>query len=162
MKKTIFFIFIMPAVLSAVSCKSAPPAEPEAAPVQENSDARFSDAYEAVLPVIYDGAQNYTVKPGDTFTRISRSFYGRGNEFFFPLIMAASKERQTVEILDPDLIETGMELVVPDLEINLAHPEIRARIKALLESVAGIYEGKQDKNWGLEVCRGLSSAAREL
>lgn len=161
MKKPVFLVLIALAALFAVSCKSAPPAEPEP-PAQEYTDDKFIDAYKAVLPIIYDGAQNYTVKSGDTLTRIARQFYGRRNAFFFPLIMAASKEKQTVDIVDPDMIQPGMELVIPDLELNLAQPDIKARIKTLLDSVAKIYKGKPETHWSFEVIDGLASAAGTL
>jgi hypothetical protein len=164
-KKAIFFVVVMGAVFLAVSCKSTPPAGTDSAPQsgQETTiDTHFSNAYEAVLPIIYDGAQDYTVKPGDALTRIARNFYGRGNAFFFPLIMAASKDRQTVDIVDPDSIEPGMNLVIPRLDLNLANPEVKARIKALLERVAQIYNDKPDTNWALEIHNGLVSTADSL
>ena len=167
MKKAISFIVMIWAVLFAVSCKSTPPAEPESEPQPEpklelNTHTQFINAYEAVLPIIYDGAQDYTVKPGDALTRIARNFYGRGNAFFFPLIMAASKDKQTVDIVDPDLIEPGMKLVIPKLEPNLANPEIKARIKVLLENVSKIYDDKPDTNWSLEIHNGLVTTAKSL
>jgi LysM repeat protein len=163
MKKTIFVTMAIFAVLLAVSCKSTPPVESEPEPESDsNMDTRFVNAYETVLPLIYDGAQNYTVKSGDALTRIARNFYGRGNAFFFPLIMAASKDKQTVDIVDPDLIEPGMELVIPDLALNLANPGVKARIKTLLENVAKIYDEKPDTNWSLEIHNGLVSLAGSL
>jgi hypothetical protein len=164
-KKVISFVVLMGSVLLAVSCKSTPPEEPDSAPQsgQETSiDAHFSNAYEAVLPIIYDGAQDYTVKQGDALTRVARNFYGRGNAFFFPLIMAASQDKQTVDIVDPDSIEPGMKLIIPRLDINLANPEIKARIKVLLERVAQIYNDKPDTNWALEIYNGLVSTADSL
>jgi hypothetical protein len=164
LKKIILFIVVLTGLL-AVSCKSTPSVETEPeseVKPESNADIHFINAYEAVLPIIYDGAQNYTVKSGDALARIARNFYGRGNAFFFPLIMAASKEKRTVDIVDPDLIEPGMELVIPDLALNLANPEIKARIKTLLESVAKIYDNKPDTNWSLEVYNGLVSAAEKL
>jgi hypothetical protein len=89
-KKNISFIVVMWAVLLAVSCKSTPPVGPdsESQPEPEPSiDTHFSNAYEAVLPIIYDGAQDYTVKQGNALTRIARNFYGRGNAFFFPCLV---------------------------------------------------------------------------
>jgi LysM repeat protein len=166
-KKNISFIVMMWAVLFAASCKSTPPVEPDSGPQSEpklesNTHTQFINAYEAVLPIVYEGAQNYTVKPGDALTRIARNFYGRGNAFFFPLIMAASKDRQTVNIVDPDLIEPGMELVIPKLEPNFANPEIKARIKVLLENVSEIYKDKPDTNWSLEIYNGLVTTAESL
>jgi LysM repeat protein len=163
MNKTFSFTVVMAVIFFAVSCKSTPPVEPESEPELElSADTQFTNAYEAVLPIIYDGAREYTVKPGDALTRIARNFYGRGNAFFFPLIMAASKDKETVNIVDPDSIEPGMKLIIPNLELNLANPEIKARIKALLESVAKIYNNKPDTNWSLEVHDGLVSAAGSL
>jgi LysM repeat protein len=161
MKKTISFVVVMVACFLVVSCKSTPPVEPE---IESESgiDTQFTNAYEAVLPLIYEGAQNYTVKSGDALTRIARNLYGRGNAFFFPLIMAASRDKQTVNIVDPDLIEPGMELVIPDLALNLANPEIKAKIKVLLESVAKIYDEKPSTTWSLEIHNGLVSAADKL
>jgi LysM repeat protein len=161
MRKTISVTMILLAILFAVSCKSTPTTESEVEP-ELGVDTQFTNAYESVLPLIYNGAQNYTVKSGDALTRIARNFYGRGNAFFFPLIMAASKDKQTVDIVDPDLIEPGMELIIPDLTLNLANPEVRARIKVLLENVAEIYDKKPDTNWSLEIHNGLVSLAGSL
>jgi LysM repeat protein len=164
-KNAILFIVMTWTVLLAVSCKSTSPVDPDSESQQGmeiNTDTRFINAYEAVLPIIYDGAQDYTVKPGDVLTQIARNFYGRENVFFFPLIMTASKDKQTVDIVDPDLIEPGMKLVIPKLEPNLADLEIKARIKVLLESVSKIYYDKPDTNWSLEVSNGLAAAASKL
>jgi hypothetical protein len=77
--------------------------------------------------------------------------------------MAASNEKETVDIADPDLIEPGMELVIPDLKINLDDPEVRARIKVLLESVATIYDEKSsDVRWSRENRDGLIATAETL
>jgi hypothetical protein len=156
MKKLFSLSLAVLVMISAVACKSTP----EPAPTTEE-DA-FIDAYEAVMPIIMDGAERYVVKDGDSLTKITRGRYGRGNAFFFPLIMAASKKENTVEIVDPDLIEPGMELVIPKLEPNLADLAIKARIKTLLESVATIYEERPDTRWSAEVEDGLKTAASSL
>jgi hypothetical protein len=162
MKKTTFLAVVISAIILAVSCKSTPSAESEIES-ELSIDTQFANAYKDVLPLIYDGMQNYTVKSGnDALTRIARNFYGRGNAFFFPLIMAASNDKQTINITDPDLIEPGMELVIPDLALNLADPEIKARIKVLLQNVAKIYDKELDTHWSLEIHNGLVSAAERL
>jgi hypothetical protein len=163
MKKTTSIVVAIFAILLAVSCKSTPfPSAESEIESELGIDAQFANAYKDVLPLIYDGMQIYTVKSGDVLTRIARNFYGRGNAFFFPLIMAASNDKQTVNIADPDLIEPGMELVIPDLDLNLANPEIKAKMKVLLQSVAKIYGEKSDTYWSLEIHNGLISAAERL
>ena len=104
MKKTTFVVVAIFALLLAVSCKSTP-SPPTESEIESELDieTQFTNAYKDILPLIYDGMQNYTVKSGDALTRIARNFYGRGNSFFFPLIMAASNDRQTINISDPDL-----------------------------------------------------------
>jgi hypothetical protein len=92
--------------------------------------------------IILTGAQTYTVVRGDTLSRIARRSYGPGdNPYYFPLIIAASKG--SVEILDPDSIEVGMELTIPDLQRNLDDPAARANLKNLLKDVADFYAGKE-------------------
>jgi hypothetical protein len=159
MKKTCFLLFVIFAMLITISCKSAPAA---AEPVSSPESIAFTDAYQSVLPLILDNAEHYVVKQGETLTRIARIKYGRGNAFFFPLIMAASKDQKTVNIVDPDKIEPGMELVIPNLEANCSDPAISERIKALLLSVAEIYKGRPETRWSSEMIAGLSSTADDL
>jgi LysM repeat protein len=164
--------FLCLAVLAAliVSCKSTPvqqqkepeievKAESESVTIEE---AAFHDAYQSVLPLIMDNAERYVVKEGDTLTKIARAKYGRGNAYFFPLIMAASKALKTVDIVDPDLIEPGMELIIPNLDANRNNSEIRGRIKTLLLDITGIYTDRPETRWSLELVDGLSAAAKSL
>jgi LysM repeat protein len=88
--------------------------------------------------LILDGAKSYTVQPGDTLSRITRTYYGRENGYFFPIIMLASRETVT----DPDLIEPGMVLTIPDLPKNLDSPGARTKIKEFLNEIAGAYGSK--------------------
>jgi hypothetical protein len=164
MKKTLFFCLAVLAVLITISCKSVPAEqeqalEPEPTPSEKLA---FTDAYQAVLPLIMDNAERYVVKEGESLTRIARAKYGRGNAFFFPLIMAASKAQKTVDIVDPDLIEPGMVLVIPNLEMNRSNPEIRARIKTLLLAVSEIYKYRLETRWSAELIDGLLTSARDL
>jgi hypothetical protein len=164
MKKTISLVFILAVVLLVVSCKSTPSAETGTEPEGEQQaiNTQYSNAYAAVRPIILEGAKKYTVKSGDKFVNISRQHYRQettSSAYFFPLIMAASED---IEIVDPDLIEPGMELTIPDLRANLADPEIRARIKTLLREVAKIYDVKDDAPWRDDIRDGLNATANSL
>jgi LysM repeat protein len=170
MKKILFSCIVLLVALIAGSCKSVPveqeqeqgqEPEQELEPIPAERLA-FSDAYQAVLPLIMDKAEHYVVKKGDTLTKIARAKYSQANAFFFPLIMAASKEQKTVDIVDPDLIKPGMDLVIPNLELNRDDPEIRARIKTLLVSVADIYKNRPETRWSSELVDGLLTSARDL
>ena len=54
-----------------------------------------------------EGGQRYTVKPGDTLSKISKQFYGDANEYM--RIFYANKDK----LKDPDKIQVGQELNVP-------------------------------------------------
>jgi len=54
-----------------------------------------------------EGGQSYTVKPGDTLSKISKQFYGDANEYM--RIFYANKDK----LKDPDKIQVGQELSVP-------------------------------------------------
>lgn len=82
--------------------------------LSEPSKNRIWDAIKAVDPNFADlkhdisfrpGAQTYTVKPGDTLSKISKQFYGDANKF--TVIANANK------IDDPDKIKAGQELLIP-------------------------------------------------
>jgi LysM repeat protein len=89
--------------------------------------------------IILDGAKEYTVKSGDTLSRIARDQYGSvDNAYYFPLIMLASRN----VVADPDLIEPGSKLTVPDLQKNLNDASARREIKRFLKDVAGVYENR--------------------
>ena len=51
--------------------------------------------------------QSYTVKPGDTLSKISRQFYGNANEYM--RIFYANRDK----LHDPDKIQVGQELTIP-------------------------------------------------
>ena len=53
------------------------------------------------------GARTYTVKPGDSMTKISQEFYGHANQYM--KIFEANRDKLT----DPDKVRAGMELVIP-------------------------------------------------
>ena len=51
--------------------------------------------------------QTYTVKPGDTLSKISREFYGNAHEYM--RIFYANRDK----LHDPDKIQVGQQLVIP-------------------------------------------------
>jgi len=51
--------------------------------------------------------QTYTVKAGDTLSRISKQFYGDPNEYM--LVFYANRDK----LRDPDKIQVGQQLVIP-------------------------------------------------
>jgi LysM repeat protein len=112
----------------------------------ENQSGNEGQSGDAVYKSIYDkyrsgliltGASTYTVKSGDTLANISRSLYQDG--FFYPVIMLASSDI----VLDPDKIEPGMQLTVPNLQVNLDNANARANIKKFLLEIADV---EQDRN----------------
>ena len=102
----------------------------------QNSDIVLYNKYANRL--IMDGATDYEVVPGDTLTRISRTQYGAGNGYYFPLIMLASND----VVQDPDLIEPGMRLSIPDLQRNLDDSGARQAMKDFFAEIAEVYEQK--------------------
>lgn len=171
MKKLLFCISIIWLGFLVLSCASAPAPAPEAEPqavqepeekeiefTQEHANAAFEEVYETHQSIlILTGAQNYTVVKNDTPSKIATKFYGRGNGYFFPLIILASND----VILDPDLIEPGMILVVPDLELNLANEEARKGIRAFLLDIAVVYSRKTTR-WAPSTQRELIKLADSL
>jgi nucleoid-associated protein YgaU len=53
------------------------------------------------------GGQSYTVKAGDTLSKISKQFYGDPNEYM--RIFYANRDK----LRDPDKIQIGQQLVIP-------------------------------------------------
>lgn len=51
--------------------------------------------------------QSYTVKSGDTLSKISKQFYGDSNEYM--RIFYANRD----ELRDPDMIQVGQQLTIP-------------------------------------------------
>jgi nucleoid-associated protein YgaU len=82
--------------------------------VSEASKNRIWDAIKAVDPNFADlkhdieapqGAQDYTVQPGDNLSKISKHFYGDATKY--PAIAKANN------LDDPDKIKVGQRLVIP-------------------------------------------------
>ena len=86
----------------------------KAVAVSEASKNRIWNAIKAVDPNFADlkhdieaaqGAQDYTVQPGDNLSKISKHFYGDANKY--PAIAKANN------LADPDKIKVGQKLVIP-------------------------------------------------
>ena len=145
MKKFLFCLVIVLA-FSALSCQSGPKIEGEVTQQKVNDVlSQIYNSYRSKLDMT--GAQDYTVVSGDTLTQITRKYYGDlgdvgaagpNNGFYFPVIMLASDS----DIVDPDLIEPGMKLKIPDLKKNLANSISRKAIKDCLNDVAYVYNRK--------------------
>ncbi|MCL2184431.1 MAG: LysM peptidoglycan-binding domain-containing protein [Treponema sp.] len=105
------------------------------------SDDSFSKIYDKHSGLIVAGATKYTVKSGDTLANIARNAYG-GVEtpaFYYPVIMLASKNT----ILDPDKIQPGMELTIPNLQVNLANPEGRSAVKGVILDLSNVERSRK-------------------
>ena len=89
--------------------------------------------------LILEGAQTYKVRSGDTLSKIANKFYGKGNGYYFPLIMLASSET----VLDPDTIVPGMVLTVPDLQKNLNDTSVHGNLKTFFTEIADVYKNKR-------------------
>lgn len=86
----------------------------KASAVSEASKNRIWDAIKAVDPQFADlnhdievreGQQTYTVRPGDTLSKISKYFYGDANKY--PQIVKANN------LDNPDQIKPGQQLLIP-------------------------------------------------
>ena len=150
MKKIAYFLTIVFSALFVVTCKTTPQTNPVATagvetPVNDHAEdkALLLDIYDDYQGLILDGAKDYTVKWGDTLSGIAKLNYGEGiNGYYFPLIMVASK----VVVADPDSIQPGQKLTIPDLQKNLDDKYARSHLKALLLDIAHIYDSKADRS----------------
>jgi len=144
MKKVVLTAALIISVMLAVSCKSSP----------KTLDEQYKDLYDANTGLDFTGAGTYMVKEGDTLSEISRHAYNDG--FYYPIIMLAS--RGVVE--NPDKIQPGMLLTIPDLERNKAHAKSRRSMKNCLNGFAVIEKTKRNPNQAL--IDGFKKRADEL
>ena len=165
--KKILVCLLIGADLIGVSCAtttSGGVATIEGEVTQQKVDTALNQIYDSLRPKLdLSGAREYTVVRGDTLSAITRNHYGTltgvgnagpNNGFYFPVIMAASGH----QIVDPDLIEPGMKLMIPDLQRNLSNPIARKAIKDCLSDVAYVYNKK-----GVKVTEdGLTTLAASL
>jgi len=147
-KKTGFCLALISSFFVFFACNSLPPAASTPDPTsQQPSDPVSSRTTDLIL----DGAETYTVVIGDTLSKISRNKYQNG--FYYPLIMMASKD----VVKDQDLIEVGMRLTIPRLQVNLDDPRARASIKKYILEIALITERKRPSD-----AAGLRNLANSL
>jgi hypothetical protein len=106
-----------------------PPPPPAPAILQEYHDSYTRHHNDLIL----DQAQRYAVQRGDTLVSIARRFYSDGS--FYPLIYGAS-----TEIPDPDRIEVGIILIIPDLDLNMNDEKAKKSLSELILEMAGIEE----------------------
>lgn len=129
-KKLILGLLIIAlSILVITSCGSTPPPEP--APVKEQPKG-----------LVLDGAANYTVVRGDTLADIAASKYGGSNMYFFPLIRLANAG----VVPDPDVIEVGTTLVIPNLQRNLDNPAANGLVRVDMLAIADRYERQSKPN----------------
>jgi phage tail protein X len=112
----------------------APAASPNPAPAAEKTSVTQP------VTLILEGARRHRVVWGDTLSSLSKRYYGTANGYYFPVIMLAS----VGVVSHPDVIIPGMILTIPDLQKNLADPQVRNKIKSYLKDTAAIYERKRD------------------
>ncbi|MCL2801614.1 MAG: LysM peptidoglycan-binding domain-containing protein [Treponema sp.] len=86
--------------------------------------------------IVLEGARNYTVQSGDTLSSIAARIYGESNMFYFPLIRLANSSVVT----DPDRIEPGTVLVIPNLPPNLNSDGAKAQMRADMLNTAARYD----------------------
>jgi len=141
MKKTVLVTVLVISVLLAASCKST--GGQAGGTVTDETFSRVYNKYANRL--ILEGAQSYTVKSGDTLAHIARSLYNDG--YYYPVIMLASRD----VVLDPDKIQPGMTLTIPDLQKNLDNSGAKSAIKGVTLDCADIENdrGRADTAKGL-------------
>lgn len=88
--------------------------------------------------VVLDNAQFYTVRRGDCLIFIAKRFYGSEKGNYFPFIIAGTEEK----IEDPDEIEVGQKLTIPDLKAAVSTEESRSYVKQTFYDVADKYDAK--------------------
>jgi len=136
-------VFLAVCVLLVMSCAS----------LRKVTDDTFHKIYNRYAnDLILDGATSYTVKQGDTLVDISRALYG--DPYYYPVIMLASRN----VIADPDKIQPGMVLTIPNLQRNLNDPKAKAAMKGVINDCAGI-ESKRGRDG---TAQGLKARANSL
>jgi len=154
MKNVVFYLVLFLSFFVLYACTTAPSApvsepastqEPAAAPAPaatpppspSQEPPKTAAAPSRTTDLVLDGADAYTVVRGDTLSEISRRKYQNG--FYYPLIMMASNNI----IEDQDLIEPGMVLTIPKIQINLNDAKARQSMKKFFLEIADITERKR-------------------
>jgi phage tail protein X len=143
MKKTVLTSLAI-SVMLVMSCVSSP-----------SMDEPYKQLYEANPGIDVTDARFYMVKQGDTLSDISRSHYNNDG-FYYPIIMFASRG----VVVNPDKIQLGMRLTIPDLERNRANADSRRSMKNILNGFADIEKNKRNPKRAL--IEGFQSRANAL
>jgi len=147
MRKTVFLAALLACVALAFACKS----QPKSIAAQTPEEQVLKDLYDKYWSaLILDGAEKYAVVGGDTLSAISRSHYKNG--LYFPIIMLASSD----VVLDPDKIEPGMVLTLPDIQKNLDNARAKASMKEFFLEIAKTYDDR-DRAEDAEALRELAN-----
>ena len=143
-KSAIFYLLIITlSILVFAGCGSAPKSAPITAPASTPEPAQEAKpAVEQPGGLVLEGAANYTVVRGDTLADIAARRYGGSNMYYFPLIRLGN----AVAVPDPDEIEVGTNLLIPDLQRNLGNNGARALIKQDMLNIAAQYERQRKPN----------------
>jgi hypothetical protein len=145
MKKNVVLGLLI--ALSILALAGCPPP-----PIKDDPVPAPTPKAEQPQGLVLDGASNYTVAKGDTLADIAASKYGGSNMYFFPLIRLANAGA----VSDPDSIEVGTNLVIPNLQRNLDSAPANALIRADMLAIAGQYE-KQSKPNAAATLRNLAT-----
>lgn len=136
-KKLSIIVSILAVLLTfaAVSCKSADFSDPEV------SNAAFKLVYDNYFQLLnLEGSKAYTIQAGDTLSAIAKANYGDDKGYFFPMIMLAS----SAVIKDPDYIQPGQELTIPDFDKNLGSTQSKAVMAPYFRDIANVYRNKEN------------------
>ena len=134
MKKIITLVLALALVFGIVSCASSSSVS------QDKINKAFSAVYQKYHNSLnMEGYTVHEVQPGETLTSIAKERYGSDNGYYFPLIMLASSE----VILDPDLIQPGMKLTIPDLQRNKNDSRAAKAMKDYFYEIADVYNYKK-------------------
>ena len=140
MKKIALLLLSLVTVFGMISCSSTGSMD-DAAKKQAALNKSFDKVYSTYANVLdLDGAETYEVKTGDTLTSITKTFYAGKDEngYYFPLIMLASRG----VVSDPELIEPGMKLTIPNFEKNINNKDIATKLKPYFKDMAEVYKQK--------------------
>ncbi|MDR1838931.1 MAG: LysM peptidoglycan-binding domain-containing protein [Treponema sp.] len=143
MKKIALAAVLAVCILLVMSCKSL-------GKVNDDSFNRIYNKYANDL--ILDGATQYTVRSGDRLVDIAAAQYN--DPYYYPVIMLASRN----VVADPDKIQPGMVLTVPNLQRNLNNQSSRAAIKGVINDCVSI-ESKRNRP---DTAAGLRARANSL
>lgn len=159
--KNIFKLVILAVIslLAVASCESKPDPQPTPPPepvvVEEPTPEPEPEVPAPVEeePVLSVNYTEYTVAKGDTLSQIAERFYGsKDKAYFFPIIIGytldsfsaveVGEESIKVQFADPDVIEPGMVIRIPNFDEFMASSVHVNLVKPLFEKIAKQYDGK--------------------